>query len=129
MVGLKITNIGNNKMKFKEYINESKRLWYHGTSTKRWKKIQKDGYIMPALADDESFGEAVWFGDDSTEAKTYGGIVLYITNHDIMRLKHKRISSMPYGFIKKFKLDSKKDVTYDMVVLEKVPLKYIKELK
>lgn len=117
-------------MRLNEYIT-GRRYWYHGTSIKLWNKIQDTGYLKPSLSDDEEFGEAVWFTSDREEAEKYGKILLCISNDNMMRFDHKRISPYPIGTIKKFQIKFNKEhpASYDLVILEKIPLKYIEVVK
>lgn len=79
--------------------------------------------MVPSLADVEDFGKAIWFTSELEEAKEFGKYVFKISNDKVNRFKNKKIAELPHGLIKKLGLKS--PGRYHMVVLEKIPLKYL----
>ena len=106
------------------------RIWYHGTTPSRWKKIQEQKYLKPYLSDDYSFGKAIWFTSDIDNAGEFGKVTLSITDENLKKFKYKKISPYPHGFIKQYRIKFDKDRprNYDVVVSEKISLKYIKKI-
>lgn len=104
--------------------NFGNRVWYHGTSKKKFERIKKSGIVKAFLADDTDPGEAIWLTSDLDTALSYGKVVLAIFNNNIKGFKVKRWSEYPHGHIKRFGL--KKPESYEMVIQQDVPLKYWK---
>jgi hypothetical protein len=86
-----------------------KGIWYHGTKPARWKKIQQDGWLRPHLADDRSFGPAIWFTNNLEEAEMFGGVILHLDiDDDFLEYYHvKLIHSMEPKLAKKIGLTRK----------------------
>lgn len=49
-------------------------IWYHGTSTKAWKKIQKDGSLLGNHPD----GKYTYLSLEEEDAEAYGEVLLEV---------------------------------------------------
>lgn len=104
---------------------------YHGTNKRNLEKIMKCGFIRPQLADVENYGEGVWFTTDFEEAREYGPYVLELQFSNLKRFKYRKITPIPHEWWKSRKYRSlalqiqKNNPHYTVVVLNKIPMKYI----
>lgn len=116
-------------LKFVEFLNEYKvDVWYHGTSKNNFELIKKIGYLEPKLADDEDYGKAIWFSYDIEEAKKFkkkDGVILSISNDNVKKFKYKKLGPTNKQ-AKEWYNNDKKLFGYDLVIFEKIPLKYLK---
>src|SRR5229473_4606361 len=99
----------------------SGRMWYHGTSRRRWAKIKADGYLRPFLADDDTYGEAVWFTSDMEGALVFGPVILAIDHATFVSLPHKRFN-YPRGHLKKYPHLNEPNREYSANVFDPIPV-------
>lgn len=97
------------------------KFWYHGTSKRNYEKILKDKYLKPSLADNEEFGNGVWFTYDFDYAKDIAG-----RNTIIFALDSKYLHLFKKEYTVKSTSRLKYDLDTDLIIKEKVPLKYLK---
>ncbi len=103
--------------------NFGNRQWYHGTSKRAYHHITTSGFLLPHLADCEDYGKAIWFTSNLEEAKTFGRIILCISNNNASKFNNKKFSPYPHGYIKQCKLDP--PTTYGLLIFERIPLKQL----
>lgn len=119
----------NPKDHFIELIKfEGEMMWFHGTSTSSLKKILASKKMKPFLADDDTFGEAVWFTNDYEEvidfAKQRKSKIIAMKNSMLKKYKHQIITAH-MGMLKDFNLTQSEDIKLgaNLVVFEKISIK------
>lgn len=105
----------------------SNRLWYHATTKKGYDAIMKSGFLEPFVADDWSVGKVIWFSSNIEESKMFGNYIFQITNKNLEKFQHKKISPYPHGF--KIKHGITDSSSYTAVVSERIPVKYLTVVK
>lgn len=100
------------------------KFWYHGTIKRRYDKIIKDKVLKPSLADNEEFGEGIWFADNFKDAKDYANSKGY--GGKVFALDSKFLEKFKYVYTVNAKTRKEFDLGTDLVVKEKIPLKFLK---
>lgn len=124
-----VKDFRNTKINFFNFENDI--LLFHGTSFKNLKKIIDTKYLLPALADNEEYGKAIWLTPEFTEAKQFGNNILAIKYKIAKQYKNKIIGVQSNEYLQKLYGDksinfSLKDRMFNLgflfLILEKVSI-------